>query len=878
MDQPDETQPGRVGSDGASTGAPTSPPHDDPAEGGTLLLEKAWLNISDIVFRVRVEGGGVYRFVEANPAYYKSTRLSPQQAVGQPLTELVPDSTMATVLPHFEEAIRCRCTQRWEQVSEYPAGRRIGQASITPVFDEQGRCTDLIAIVHDITELKLREEQLQSANLELEQALAEQQRLAETIRSNEERLNFALEGTGEGVWDWRVDEKKIMYSSQWKRVLGLPDQFAGDELEDWLSRVVPEDLPALMERMEACLNSTDSVFSQECRMRHGSGDPIWVRLRGSVVTRTGGGTPQRMVGTIVDITDNVRLREQLEASYVLLAQLAQQVPGALFKLSRDPDGNYSCTYISAMARQLFELEPEDIMRDVTLLHERMVEGDSERLMRAREKSAASLHAWREEFRVQLPTKGLCWREVNATPTRARNGTVVWHGFINDISQRKGHELTINQFNEKLERRAHYDALTGLPNRALFRDRLEQGMRHARDTDSGIALLFLDLDRFKEVNDLLGHDAGDRLLIDAARRIERCVRAGDTVARLGGDEFTVVLTEPHELVHIERIAQDILDALAQPFSLGVEQVHVSCSIGIATYPDDGKTLDELMRNADHAMYRAKSAGRNQLTFFEVGMQAAAMHRLKLASDLRRALPEKQLALFFQPIVDLATGEVHKAEALLRWRRPQAGLVLPGAFVEIAEESGLIHDIGNWVFTTSAQYAKHWSAMLGYPFQISINKSPVQFQHHASRMDWVAYLRQLELPPGCISVEITEGLLLNLSEKVLAKLAQLHAGGVEVAIDDFGTGYSSMSYLKRLDIDYLKIDQSFVAEMLHDSTSQTITETIIVMAHKLGLKVIAEGVERREQRDWLAERGCDYAQGYLFGLPVEAAEFEKGLLAK
>ncbi|CAN7494781.1 EAL domain-containing protein [Massilia sp. LjRoot122] len=259
-----------------------------------------------------------------------------------------------------------------------------------------------------------------------------------------------------------------------------------------------------------------------------------------------------------------------------------------------------------------------------------------------------------------------------------------------------------------------------------------------------------------------------------------------------------------------------------------------------------------------------------------MQAAAIRRLKLLAELRNAVPGKQLELYFQPIVDLASNRIVKAEALLRWRHASGALLSPDTFIEVAEESGLIHEIGDWVFHTAAQQSKRWSELLGRDFQISINKSPVQFQPQATAADWVAYLREIRLGPQCINVEITEGLLLNLSESVMSKLGALQSSGMQVSIDDFGTGYSSMSYLKRLDIDYLKIDQSFIAELVHDNFSRTITDTIIVMAHKLGLKVIAEGVETAEQRACLSRSGCDYGQGFLFSPPVTAAAFEAMLV--
>ena len=704
----------------------------------------------------------------------------------------------------------------------------------------------------------------------------EQARLAHELKVSEERLAFALESTGEGVWDWNIAADTVFYSARFRAILGLPDEGRRDT-GYWWRRIHPDDVPDPVKFAHYLLGLDRRLFVCEHRLRHADGHWLWVETRGNIVDRDSDGKPRRMVGTIADITATRLLREELETSHALFAKLTSQVPGALFEFVMQPDGQLSCTYISPMSDELFEHTPKEIEDDIHCLYSRVYRPDRQRLRQALRAAADTLQAWQIDYRVMLPGRGLRWRELCAKPTRNDDGSITWHGFTTDISERKINENMIRQFNEKLERRAHYDALTGLPNRVLFRDRLEQAMKHAPGGAHAMALLFIDLDRFKEVNDLLGHDAGDKLLIGAARRIERCLRPGDTVARLAGDEFTVILADMTENSHIEQTAQAILDVLRQPFRLGIEQAYVSASIGVAVYPGDGAEPEELMRHADHAMYRSKGGGRNQLTFFEAGMQEAAMRRLKLSSELRRAQADHQLELHFQPIIDIASGGICKAEALLRWRRSDGTLALPADFVWIAEETGLIHEIGNWVFREAVHWSQRWSAMLGKLFQVSINKSPVQFQPHARSMDWVRYLDQAGMPHNSIAVEITEGVLLNLTGDVHQRLDELQRAGMEVSIDDFGTGYSSLNYLKRLDIDYLKIDRSFVSEMLHDHTSRTITETIIVMAHKLGLKVIAEGVEAPEQRDWLAARHCDYLQGFLFGSPVAPQAFEQLLVA-
>ncbi len=437
--------------------------------------------------------------------------------------------------------------------------------------------------------------------------------------------------------------------------------------------------------------------------------------------------------------------------------------------------------------------------------------------------------------------------------------------FSDITQRK-------QSEEQIWRQANFDPLTDLPNRRMFRDRLEQEIKKAHRMGQLFALLFIDLDRFKEINDTLGHDIGDNLLKETARRLQTCVRESDTVARLGGDEFTIILSELDSIDRSEPIAKNLLQKLSTPFSLNNELAYVSASIGITFYPNDSTDLSQLLKNADQAMYAAKNQGRNSYRFFTKALQDALEARAALLADLRNALANNQFALCYQPIVDLLSGEIHKAEALLRWHHPQRGLINPAEFIPLAEETGLIREIGDWVFETAAQQVKNWRTDIHPDFQISVNKSPVQFQspEHAPA-DWFTHLNKLGLSGQSIVVEITEGLLLDANIAVHNHLMAFRDAGMQVAIDDFGTGYSALSYLKKFDIDFLKIDQSFVRNLSVDSNDFVLCEAIIVMAHKLGLKVIAEGVETAQQRDLLTAIGCDYGQGYLFAKPLPAELF-------
>ena len=476
-----------------------------------------------------------------------------------------------------------------------------------------------------------------------------------------------------------------------------------------------------------------------------------------------------------------------------------------------------------------------------------------------------------EFRVQRPNGSWIWmlsrgiivaRDIDGRP-------LLMTGTMQDISAKK-------EADERIWHHANFDALTGLPNRRLFRDRLDQEVRKAARSGQQVALLFIDLDRFKQVNDLLGHDAGDTLLAQAANRIKGCVRDADTVARLGGDEFTVILTTLDSLARVELVCQKILETLESPFHIGKEVAYMSGSIGVTIYPNDAITSEELIRKADQAMYAAKNAGKNQFSYFTYAMDEKAHLRLRLASELRSAMPAGQLEVHYQPVLDLGSGDIFKAEALLRWQHPRFGLVEPSSFIPLAEETGIINQIGNWVFKQAATCSRQWSERIGERFQIGVNKSPIQFLAHNDDADWLQYLKRSNVPGSSISIEITEGMLLHASSSVTNKLLEYRDAGIQVAIDDFGTGYSSMAYLKKFDIDYLKIDQSFVSEIVTDAGSRTIAESIIVMAHKLGLKVIAEGIETPEQLALLVAAGCDYGQGFLFARAMAPAEFEKLLL--
>ncbi len=428
----------------------------------------------------------------------------------------------------------------------------------------------------------------------------------------------------------------------------------------------------------------------------------------------------------------------------------------------------------------------------------------------------------------------------------------------------------------LLRLTYYDSLTGLPNRALFRDRLQQAIAQAKRHQHLAALVFLDLDRFRLMNDTLGHRAGDVLLRAVATRLTGCVRDGDTVARSGGDEFAIILTGLPSPQQASHFAQQLLEAVSQPIPIESSDAYVTASIGLTLYPADAEDADSLIQQADTAMDRAKRQGGQTFQFYTADMNARALERLNLETSLRKALDRQELLVHYQPQVDLASGQLMGLEALARWRHPDLGIVSPAQFIPIAEETGLIVPIGHWVLRTACAQAQAWYAG-GHPLRIAVNLSARQFQHQDVVTMVSRVLHETGLEPCCLELELTESMIMQSVEESITTLRALKALGVRLSIDDFGTGYSSLNYLTRFPIDTLKIDQSFVCNLPTDPEAVAIAATIITLAHSLHLKVIAEGVESPTQLAFLRDHGGHEAQGYLYSRPLPAEEIE-GLVRK
>lgn len=521
-------------------------------------------------------------------------------------------------------------------------------------------------------------------------------------------------------------------------------------------------------------------------------------------------------------------------------------------------------YLNSMVEKIYGRPIEQFFEDRDLWF-KVIHPDDRLAVRETHARLAHENSITQEYRIILPDGRICWIEERARAIRNDKDEVIRNdGIAIDISERKAYEA-------RIEYLADHDALTDLANRNLLGDRIRQAMAHARRTGLLLALLFLDLDRFKGVNDSFGHELGDALLIEVSTRLRNIVREGDTVARQGGDEFIILLTDVQQAQDVSKVAQKIFDAFSTPFQVRGHELFVTTSIGATIYPDDGDDMHALLRNADTAMYRAKEEHGNAFHFYSREMSEHAMERAELESALRRALDRKEFELFYQPKVDTISGRIIGAEALIRWRHPDKGLVSPTRFIPMAEEIGLIIPIGDWVLHTACAQNKAWQDAGLPPISVSVNLSARQFKQEGLVESVAEALNNMGLEAKHLELELTESIVMNSAELFITKLRELEDLGVQLSIDDFGTGYSSLSYLKRFPLHHLKIDQSFVRDIATDSDDAAITSTVISLGHSLNLKVIAEGVETEEQVAFLREHNCDEMQGYYFSKPLPANEF-------
>lgn len=526
--------------------------------------------------------------------------------------------------------------------------------------------------------------------------------------------------------------------------------------------------------------------------------------------------------------------------------------------------------------RIFGMRPEHFPKTLTGLLELIHPDDRGVVLKSFHDGTTTEHQCAMEYRICLPDGTQLVVESQVRPVlNDSNGVEGMAATIQDITNRK-------QTEEKIHSLAYYDSLTGLANRHLFKDRAAQALAYAQRHQVIVALLFMDLDRFKVINDTLGHELGDHLLQEVAERLKKCVRSSDSVARdtvipqsclarLGGDEFTVLLNNLTNPDDAGRVAQRIHRELAEPFHLGQHEAFVTATIGIACFPTDGLDLDALLKNADTAMYSVKSLGRNGYKFYSSSMNEHAEERFALEADLRRALDRGELMVYFQPLIDLRTGAIVKAEALLRWHHPSLGILPPGKFLQIVEEVGLGARIGEWVLRAACTQARNWS-VTGHPsIRLAVNLSDSQF-HDTNLTNTVAgVLDETKFPAELLDLELTETIVFRNPEHTIATLQDLRTLGVHLSLDDFGTGFSSLRHLQQYPINALKIDQSFVRNIAGNERDAAITRTVIAMAHSLGLRVLAEGVETRDQLDFLREHGCEEVQGFILSQPLSSDQF-------
>jgi diguanylate cyclase (GGDEF)-like protein/PAS domain S-box-containing protein len=567
---------------------------------------------------------------------------------------------------------------------------------------------------------------------------------------------------------------------------------------------------------------------------------------------------------MVDIEDYRRLQLALERSKHDFISLAEASPDSIIRYDRVGRILYLNT---KLARDL-EVDPDQVIgkHSAEIWPDGRFNPIVQTIEQAMEKGSPRII----EFWATINTPAARYHQIHCVPDRDIDGQIVGaFAFGYDQTELKKNEM-------HLQHMAHHDVLTGLPNRRLLTERLFEAIEQARNKGGKIAILYLDLDGFKPINDQYGHEFGDRVLVEAANRLAHSLKGADMVARIGGDEFVVLLTQLSNKEECEYVAHRLLEATSRSIVLDGINMQLSTSAGICLYPDDQlEDPDILLRYADQAMYMAKSAGRNQFVFFDAYARGQNVTQSLTIHELRQALGQNQICVYYQPILDLVSGQVIKAEALVRWQHPTQGIISPAEFIPVAENGGLIHEIGDLVFRLAAKTAYLWHSqvaeMADQQIRISVNRSPRQFFYRNELTCWRQYLDEQDIPGNLLGIEITEGLLLDDRPEVHEQINEMRAMGMTISLDDFGTGYSALSYLRKFKIDYLKIDRSFIHNIEEDTDDRAIVESIIAMAKHLSIKVIAEGVETPGQAQILQAADCELVQGYLYAKPMPEAEF-------
>jgi len=616
----------------------------------------------------------------------------------------------------------------------------------------------------------------------------------------------------------------------------------------------PDDRRRIREEIRSGL-ALRGRFDCEYRIMHASGGLRWVWERGTAVLDAAGELVA-IEGLVQDISERKESHQALREAERRYYNLFENAIEGIFRTSLEGefiDAN------PALARIYGFDSPGELMRSLKDIRNQLyVEANRRDEFMELIKARGLVSSF--ESQIYRKSGEVIWISENARAVCDDIGTLVcYEGTVEDITERKLYQA-------RIEQQANYDTLTGLANRSLLNERLEQGIRAASRHGTRLAVVFVDLDRFKYINDSLGHHVGDELLRAMAERLKSTVRESDTIARLGGDEFVLLINGHGDPETVAIVLERMLSDISQPWTIPQGDFNVTCSIGVALYPDDGTNADTLLKHADSAMYRAKEKGRNNFQFFTAELNALITERLELENKLRRALERDQFELKYQPRVDLCTRRIIGVEALLRWNVPDQEPIVPARFIPVAEEIGLIVPIGKWVLRTACAQAKAWQEQ-GLPaLLVSVNVSARQFRQDNLVATITDVLCETGLEARYLEIELTESTVMHDAEQFISMLGELSDLGVQIALDDFGTGYSSLSYLKRFPVDRLKVDRSFVQDIATDTDDATIVRTIIALGHNLGLKVVAEGVETEQQIEFLSDNLCDELQGYYFGQPM------------
>ncbi|PAU58324.1 putative bifunctional diguanylate cyclase/phosphodiesterase [Pseudomonas indica] len=712
-------------------------------------------------------------------------------------------------------------------------------------------------LAREVEQRRRAERDLRRAHDELEMRVAQRTlELDETshaLSKSEARLALALEASELGLWDWDLVSDEV-HHSQLKEIFGI-EPGETTVLRDLKPRLHPEDLPLLRRALVEHLKGRSDGYAIEYRVRHADGRWVWVEDRGRAVERDAEGRVTRMLGT----RRNVSARKLREEEQRLAATVFEAASEGIFIL--DPD--YRLLAVNQAFSEVTGYRREEVLgRGVNAL---VASREARRQYQMIRLELEQHGTWQGEL-IETRKNGELypqWLQLNVVHDgRGRVSHIV--GFLSDLSARREAE-------ERLRYLSHYDELTGLANRTLFKERLHEASQRARQSGRSLALLHIDLDRFKLLNDSLGHEVADQLLRQMARRLTQAVPEADTLARLSGDEFAVLLDTYGSLSSLARLASRLLAKLRVPMDIGGHELVVNASVGISLLPENAREISALISQANMAMQHAKHLGGNTFQFFTDNLQACTLERLQLETQLRKAIDEGQLEVYYQPKLNLLDDSVHAAEALVRWNHPQLGLVPPSDFIGLAEETGLIVPLGEFVLREACRQAREWQQSGLADIRVSVNLSVQQLRPGNFTSLVRLALDETGLPPHLLELELTESQLLDNVENVISTFRQLRSHGVKLSIDDFGTGYSSLSYLKRFPADYVKIDQTFIRDLSAGGEDAAITRAIIAMAHSMELKVVAEGVETQAQLDFLKLHRCDEIQGYLVSRPVRAEAF-------